>query len=76
MTKKQFDESLRSLLRRRPFEPIEVALRDGKRFIIDRADAVSTDGGAAGFIDAEGEIHFFNSENVQEIGNSINGVSA
>jgi hypothetical protein len=76
MTKKQFDESLRDLLRRRPFVPIEVALRDGKRFIIDRPDAVSTDGGSAGFIDADGEIHFFNSETVQEIGNSINGVSA
>jgi hypothetical protein len=76
MTRQQFDDLLRNLLRRRPFVPIEVALIDGKHFVIDRPDAVSTDGGAAGFIAEDGEIHFFNSKTVQELGNSMNGVNA
>jgi hypothetical protein len=62
-------------LRQRPYVPFEVLLVDGNHFIIDRPYAVSTDGGAAGFMGPDGEIHFFNSQTVSEFGNSVNGVN-
>ena len=74
MNPSQFDESLKDLLRRRPFVPFEVALLDGKRIIVDRPDAVSVDGGSAGFIADDGTIHFFDSKVVQKLG-TLNGVS-
>lgn len=73
MTITQFNDLLRNLLRRRPFEPIEISLEDGRQIIIDRPDAVSMDGGAAGFIAADGNIHFFNSVAVHKMGTISNG---
>lgn len=71
-----FEESLRSLLRRRPFQPFPVELINGETFTVDRPDAVSLGGGAAGFIAEDGEIYFFDSGNVRRLGNEINGTPA
>ena len=57
MTAKEFQERLLSLLHARPFVPFEVELVCGDKVIIDRPDAVSWGGGAAGFGAADGEIY-------------------
>ncbi len=57
MTPKEFQEKLVSLLHRRPFVPFEVELLCGDKFVIDRSDSVSWDGGAAGCGAADGEIY-------------------
>ncbi len=59
MTAKEFQERLVSLLHKRPFVPFEVELLCGDKFVVDRSDAVSWGGGAAGFIAADGEIYLF-----------------
>ncbi len=75
MTPELFEESLRSLLRREPFEPFTVALADGERFTVDRADAVSFGGGAAGFIAEDGLVHFFDWKKTRHMSQEVNGAS-
>jgi hypothetical protein len=76
MTIEEFEDTLRALIRREPFEPFAVELLDGERFVVDRADAVAFNGGAAGFIGPDGTIHFFNNEEVRMLGGGPNGSSA
>jgi hypothetical protein len=76
MTIEEFEGTLRALIRREPFEPFEVELLDGERFVVDRPDAVGFNGGAAGFIGPDGTIHFFNNEEVHSLGGNSNGASA
>jgi hypothetical protein len=76
MTIEEFENALRSLMRREPFEPFAVELLDGERFVVDRPDAVGFNGGAAGFIGPDGTIHFFNNEDVRSLGGERNGSSA
>ena len=59
MTAKEFQERLVGLLHQRPFVPFEVELTCGDKFVVDRPDAVSWGGGAAGFGAADGEIYLF-----------------
>jgi hypothetical protein len=75
MTRKQFQQTLRSLIRRQPFQPFEVALTHGERFTVDRADACGFNGGAAAFIADDGSIHFFNNKTTQDMTAHSNGDS-
>jgi hypothetical protein len=75
MTKAQFERTLRGLLRREPFRPFDVEMLDGKRFTVDRAEAVAMGTGAAGFIAEDQDIRFFDWESTRRFGESGNGVS-
>jgi hypothetical protein len=49
MTEEEFDQTLRSFVKRRPFLPFVVELLDGQRIVI-RNRHVAFGGGAAGFL--------------------------
>jgi hypothetical protein len=67
MKKKQFDETLQTLVRHRPFQPFVVELTDGTRIAIDAPDAVAfNNDGAAGYISPASEVFFFNFRTVRE----------
>jgi hypothetical protein len=68
MTRQEFHQRLLALLRSEPFVPFEVEIEGGETFLVDRADSVATDGGAAGYIDEEGLIHFFDWKNLRRLG--------
>ncbi len=58
MTPEQFDETLRSYVKRRPFFPFIVELNDGRRILIEDRH-VGFGGGVAGFLsDEEGLVGF------------------
>jgi hypothetical protein len=65
-----------SLLRREPFEPFEIELDDGQRLHIHRAEAVATNGGAAIFVDQDGEFNFFDWKNTRRLGSDLASASA
>ena len=67
MTPKAFDDCLRTLVRRRPFGPFTIALKNGERIEVDVPHAVSFNNGGGGFIGPNGLISFFKCENVVEI---------
>jgi len=62
-----FEPLMRANLRRRPFQNFIVELEDGQRLVIDDPQAAGFDGGSAGYVDPEGEIHFFSYEEVRNI---------
>ena len=66
MKKKQFDETLRTLIRHQPFQPFVVDLLDGNRIAIDAPDSVAFNDGAAGYISPTNEVFFFNFRTVRE----------
>jgi hypothetical protein len=68
MTATEFDDTLRILVRRRPFYPFEIELVDGNRLWIDRAEALGFNSGAGAFISENQEIYFFNNTTVRRIG--------
>jgi hypothetical protein len=68
MTADEFTEVLKALLHREPFVPFEVELVHGERFTVDRPDVVAYDGGAAGFISPDEEVHFFDYRNTRSLG--------
>lgn len=74
MTDTQFEETLRSLRRREPFLPFTIEFVDGKRLLIDQAEAIGFNGGAAGFIAADGSIHFILNQEVLQFSEATNGV--
>jgi hypothetical protein len=76
MTPELFDQTLRALLRAKPFQPFEVELVHGGRFTVDRPDAVAFSGGSAGFIPEEGLIQFFDWQNTRQLGRGANGAPA
>ena len=63
MTAEQFEQSLRDLLRREPFQPFTVEYTHGDRFAIDSPDHVALSGGAAGYLGAD-VVYFFDHTNV------------
>ena len=67
MTPEQFEQRLRELLQRQPYKPIRVVMDDGDVFEIDDPQYVARDGGCAGYIDANEEVHFFDSRYVKEL---------
>jgi hypothetical protein len=67
MTKEDFEQQLRTFLRRRPFQPFTVVLTTGERIEVDVPEAVAMGGGAAGYLDPAGEATLFDCEDVSEI---------
>jgi hypothetical protein len=65
MTAKEFEEQLVALLHREPFQPFIVEYEHGDRFEVD-ARYVSHSGGAAGYIDPDGELFLFDWRNVRQ----------
>lgn len=67
MTQEDSEQTLRTFLRRRPFQPFTVILSDGQRIDVDIPKAVAFGGGGGGFIyPTEGPI-FFECEEVSQI---------
>jgi hypothetical protein len=66
MTRDEFEERLRTLVRRRPFQPFTVLLLTGERIEVDDPEAVGWGGGLAGFLKPSGEPVWFDCTSVQE----------
>jgi hypothetical protein len=66
MTRETFDDTLRTLMRRRPFFPFAVELDNGERIEVDASNSVAFDGGGAAFLNEHGEPSFFNCEQVKQ----------
>jgi hypothetical protein len=67
MTPEEFEQRLRTLVRRRPFQPFAVRLLTGERIEVDVPEAVAFGGGRAGYLSPVGEAFLFDCGDVQEI---------
>ena len=67
MTQEAFEDSLRSFLRREPFQQFVVELLDGQRILIDLPHTVAMGGGGACFISPDYDMHTFACEQVRDI---------
>jgi hypothetical protein len=65
MTQVLFEKQLRERIRRKPFEPFEVIVDDGRAIFVDEP-AIAFGGGRAGFIGPDGLVEFFDCEHVVE----------
>ena len=64
-----FEDTIRSFIRRRPFQPFVVELEEGQQILIDDPRAVALSGGGtggAGYIGPD-EIHMISSDRVRTI---------
>lgn len=75
MTPEQFEQKLRELLQQKPYKPVRVVLLGGDVFEIDDPQYVARDGGAAGYIDAQQEVHLFDYRDVEEFTVASSGVA-
>jgi hypothetical protein len=66
MTQETFENTLRTLMRRRPFFPFTVELDNGERIEVDAPNSVAWGGGAAAFLNERGEPSFFACEQVKQ----------
>jgi len=66
MTPEQFEQQLRALLQHKPYKTVRVVMDDGEVFEIDDPQYVARDGGCAGYIDANTEVHLFDHRYVKE----------
>jgi hypothetical protein len=66
MSAEQFERQIRDQIRARPFHPFLVVLENGQTVHIDKPKAAINAGGA-GVVDADGEIHLLECEQVREI---------
>jgi hypothetical protein len=62
-----FEPTMRTHMRRKPFQNFVVELEDGRQLLVDVPHAAGFDGGSASYIDADGEIHFFSYDEVRDI---------
>ncbi len=67
MTRDEFEDRMRTLVRRRPFRQFTIVLLTGERIEVDVPEAVAWGGGAAGYLSARGEPTLFDCSQVQEI---------
>jgi hypothetical protein len=74
MKAEQFEETLRQLLRREPFQPFVVEMVDGRVLAVDQK--VVFGGGAASFITPSYELVEFACEDVKELRPALPGVTA
>jgi hypothetical protein len=65
MTREQFENDLRNLMRADPFKPFVIVMSGDRTIFVDEP-AIAFDGGGGGFIDAESNVHFFECEEVRE----------
>ena len=66
MTRDEFEQRLRTLIRRRPFLPFTIVLATGERLDVDVPEAVALGGGAGGYLSPSGEAFLFDCDGVQE----------
>jgi hypothetical protein len=71
MTPDTFEQTLRTFLRREPFEPFFIELIDGRQLLIDLPHTVSMGGGGACFMSPEYDFYSFSSEEVREIRSTV-----
>jgi hypothetical protein len=67
MTAETFDDLLRKWVRRDPFQPFTIVKANGERIKVDVPTAIAFDGGGGGFITPDGDVLFFECEEVQEL---------
>src|SRR5262249_14146026 len=67
MTQEAFEQTLRELMRRRPFQPFIVELVSGDRFEVDAPESVAWNGGTAGYLRPSGEPILFHCKDVSQI---------
>jgi uncharacterized protein (DUF39 family) len=67
MTVENFDNTLRVLQLRKPFQVFTVELNGGERFEIDHANALVVRDGVAVFVAPGGIPHLFDHDNVNQI---------
>ena len=75
MNVEQFEETLRQLLRREPFQPFVVEMLDGRTIAVDEPKVVMGGGGAT-FVTADFDLMEFACEDVQTIRPAVPGASA
>ena len=64
MDKDNFERSLRSFVKRKPFLAFSVELVSGERILIEHPEALVTRGGVAFYIGSDGEINLFDHNGV------------
>jgi hypothetical protein len=62
MTEEEFDQTLRSFVKRRPFFPFEVELLDGRRIVIANRHVAFGEGAACILSRKKGFVNFTNEE--------------
>jgi hypothetical protein len=62
-----FEESLRALARRTPFQPFTVELTSGARFQVSHPEALAFSAGMAVFISPDGKPSLFDHESVSQL---------
>jgi hypothetical protein len=67
VTKKDFEQRLRTLVRQRPFQPFTVILVTGERIEVDAPEAVALGGGTAGYLSPAGDPILFDCRQVSQI---------
>ena len=76
MTDSNFQNSLQSFVRRRPFKPFAVELVSGDRFTIDHPEVLALRGAVAVYIDKDGKYTLFDSTTVAELSEVLDRASA
>ncbi|MBV9123444.1 MAG: hypothetical protein JO112_08815 [Planctomycetes bacterium] len=65
MTNKDFEQTIRGLLQRQPFQPFLIEFEDGSRFVVGQPEALMYQGGGTAiFIHPDGAFDFVDSEGV------------
>jgi hypothetical protein len=67
MEAKAFEQSLRAMARRKPFQSFTVELVSGDRIQIDHPEALIVRAGVAVFVSASGEPTLFDHESVSQL---------
>ena len=65
MTNTDFETRARTLLRQQPFQPFAILLADGERIDVQDSMGLAFNGGAAAGWRADGDVVFFNYDQVR-----------
>jgi hypothetical protein len=66
MTQETFENTLRTLMRRKPFQPFIVELANGERIEVDAPGSVAWGGGTAVYLNQHGEPMQFDCDEVHQ----------
>lgn len=67
MTKDEFEDQLRVFVRRQPFEPFVVRLKNGDAITVLNPEEVAFGGGNAGFVRNDGELALIHCSEVDNV---------
>lgn len=77
ITRETFEQTLRSFLKREPFQPFGIEMDDGRRFFVGDRDAVFYhQGGTAMYFHRDGEMDFVDAEGVRRFIELVEKASA